>query len=151
MRSSDAGSARGRALRGRAGEFARYHRRAPQLAPALVPQRRGDRPRGRAAPRSSTDRGGAPGLGDGKNEAERDDPHVFKENDYISLVTSLGMSRGIPGYPGGLPRGSAGEAGPVPPRPLPSRGLLPKTRRRTCAGATGVSFPDLHKTGGCCN
>ena len=31
------------------------------------------------------------------------------------------MSRGIPGYPGGLPRGSAGEAGPVPPRPLPSR------------------------------
>jgi hypothetical protein len=32
------------------------------------------------------------------------------------------MSRGIPGYPGGLPRGSAGEAGPVPPRPLPSRG-----------------------------
>jgi len=28
------------------------------------------------------------------------------------------MSRGIPGYPGGLPRGSAGEAGPVPPRPL---------------------------------
>ena len=40
------------------------------------------------------------------------------------------MSRGIPGYPGGLPRGSAGEAGPVPPRPLPS--------------------PDLHKTGGCC-
>ncbi len=28
------------------------------------------------------------------------------------------MSRGIPGHPGGLPRGSAGEAGPVPPRPL---------------------------------
>jgi hypothetical protein len=32
--------------------------------------------------------------------------------------TSLGMSRGIPGYPGGSPRGSAGEAGPMPPRPL---------------------------------
>jgi len=32
------------------------------------------------------------------------------------------MSRGIPGYPGGLPRGSAGEAGPVPPRPLHPRG-----------------------------
>jgi hypothetical protein len=32
--------------------------------------------------------------------------------------TSLGMSRGIPGYPGGSPRGSAEEAGPVPPRPL---------------------------------
>ena len=42
-----------------------------------------------------------------------------EENDYISVATSLGMSRGIPGYPGGLPRGSAGEAGPVPPRPLP--------------------------------
>ncbi len=36
------------------------------------------------------------------------------------------MSRGIPGYSGGLPRGSAGEAGPVPPRPLPLAGLLPK-------------------------
>ena len=34
------------------------------------------------------------------------------------VATSLGTSRGIPGYPGGLPRGSAGEAGPVPPRPL---------------------------------
>jgi hypothetical protein len=45
--------------------------------------------------------------------------------------TSLGMSRGIPGYPGGLPRGSAGEAGPVPPRPLP------------CS--------DLHETDGCSN
>jgi hypothetical protein len=33
--------------------------------------------------------------------------------------SSLGESRGIPGYPGGRPRGSAGEAGPVPPRPLP--------------------------------
>jgi hypothetical protein len=55
---------------------------------------------------------------------------VCEENDYISFDTSLGMSRGIPGYPGGLPRGSAGEAGPVPPRPLPS--------------------PDLRKTGGCC-
>jgi hypothetical protein len=44
-----------------------------------------------------------------------------EEKDYTSLITSLGMSRGIPGYPGGLPRGSAGEAGPVPPRPLPPR------------------------------
>src|SRR5215831_15711060 len=34
------------------------------------------------------------------------------------MITSLGQSRGIPGYPGGRPRGSAGEAGPVPPRPL---------------------------------
>ena len=34
------------------------------------------------------------------------------------------MSRGIPGYPGGLPRGSAGEAGPVPPRPLHPRGIF---------------------------
>ena len=46
-------------------------------------------------------------------------------------MTSLGMSRGIPGYPGGLPRGSAGEAGPVPPRPLPLAGSPPKTRGRT--------------------
>jgi hypothetical protein len=63
-----------------------------------------------------------------RNEGtERDDPHVFEETDYISVMTSLGMSRGIPGYPSGLPRGSAGEAGPVPPRPLPRAGLLPKT------------------------
>ena len=58
-RSSDAGSARGCALRGRAGEFARHDRRAPELAPALVPQPRGDRPRRRAAPRGRPDRGGA--------------------------------------------------------------------------------------------
>jgi hypothetical protein len=45
-----------------------------------------------------------------------------KKTIIFSVNTSLGMSRGIPGYPGGLPRGSAGEAGPVPPRPLPSRG-----------------------------
>jgi hypothetical protein len=45
---------------------------------------------------------------------------------YTGAATSLGMSRGIPGYPGGLPRGSAGEAGPVPPRPLPSA-LLAKS------------------------
>ena len=37
---------------------------------------------------------------------------------YTDTSTSLGMSCGIPGYPCGLPRGSAGEAGPVPPRPL---------------------------------
>jgi (1->4)-alpha-D-glucan 1-alpha-D-glucosylmutase len=47
-----------------------------------------------------------------------DEANALKR-DYISINTSLGMSRGIPGYPGGLPRGSAGEAGPVPPRPLP--------------------------------
>jgi hypothetical protein len=49
------------------------------------------------------------------------------KRDYIGVDTSLGMSRGIPGYPGGLPRGSAGEAGPVPPRPLPLR--APRRRR----------------------
>src|SRR5271167_2200064 len=38
-----------------------------------------------------------------------------------SAPTSLGMSRGIPGYPSGSPRGSAGEAGPMPPRPLHTR------------------------------
>ena len=32
------------------------------------------------------------------------------------------MSRGIPGHPSGPPRGSAGEAGPMPPRPLLSAG-----------------------------
>src|SRR6516165_893069 len=41
----------------------------------------------------------------------------------VTLLTSLGMGRGTPGYPGGLPRGSAGEAGPVPPRPLPLQAL----------------------------
>ena len=85
-------------------------------------------------------------------EPSADDPHVFEENDYISVMTSLGMSRGIPGYPGGLPRGSAGEAGPVPPRPLPLAGLLAEDARTYCAGAArGVSFPYLHRSGGCCN
>src|ERR1700726_4720449 len=49
-----------------AGEFAWYHRRAPQLAPALVPQPRGNRPRRRAEPRGRPDRGGALELGDGR-------------------------------------------------------------------------------------
>src|SRR5215475_14842345 len=35
-----------------------------------------------------------------------------------ALPICLGMSRGTPGYPGGSPRGSVGEAGPMPPRPL---------------------------------
>ncbi len=43
-----------------------------------------------------------------------------EQTGYSRAITSLGMSRGIPGYPGGPPRGSAGEAGPVPPRPLAS-------------------------------
>ncbi len=43
---------------------------------------------------------------------------------YTLLSTSLGMSRGIPGYPCGRPRGSAGEAGPMPPRPLPFKSLI---------------------------
>jgi hypothetical protein len=43
------------------------------------------------------------------------------------------MSRGIPGYPGGPPRGSAGEAGPVPPRPL-----------ACCVRYPGLDSEDLH-------
>ena len=57
-------------------------------------------------------------IADPESESAPDQAHATKK-DYISGDTSLGMSRGIPGYPGGLPRGSAGEAGPVPPRPLP--------------------------------
>jgi hypothetical protein len=51
--------------------------------------------------------------------ADRDE-HDKWEKSYTGDITSLGMSRGIPGLPGGLPRGSAREAGPVPPRPLPA-------------------------------
>jgi hypothetical protein len=47
----------------------------------------------------------------------RDSQHRERKG-AIMPPTSLGMSRGIPGYPGGSPRGSAEEAGPVPPRPL---------------------------------
>jgi hypothetical protein len=43
------------------------------------------------------------------------------------VATSLGTSRGTPGYPGGSPKGSAGEAGPMPPRPLRTR----RARRQT--------------------
>ena len=57
------------------------------------------------------------------------------KRDYIGVDTSLGMSRGIPGYPGGLPRGSAGEAGPVPPRPLPSLGLRRRPEDVAAGGA----------------
>ena len=55
------------------------------------------------------------------------------------------MSRGIPGYPGGLPRGSAGEAGPVPPRPLPFGDFAedPKPQQRWANGE--CSFPDLRR------
>ena len=67
-----------------------------------------------------------------------------RKTDYISVNTSLGMSRGIPGYPGGLPRGSAGEAGPVPPRPLPfstSRLPHPEQTSRSRHSRTGNSAP----------
>jgi hypothetical protein len=56
------------------------------------------------------------------------------------------MSRGIPGYPGGLPRGSAREAGPVPPRPLPRFGTVLRFQQMEIS-----SFPRLHNGGSCCN
>jgi (1->4)-alpha-D-glucan 1-alpha-D-glucosylmutase len=74
----------------------------------------------------------------GPRASESLDEADAAKRDYISVDTSLGMSRGIPGYPGGLPRGSAGEAGPVPPRPLPSRWAPAEDTRTYCAeAATG--------------
>ena len=59
----------------------------------------------------------------------------------------LGYEPRDPGLPGGLPRGSAGEAGPVPPRPLPS----PRSCRRheDVLGwpKRALSFPYLHRSG----
>ncbi len=53
-------------------------------------------------------------------------------------LMSLGMSRGIPGYPSGSPRGSAGEAGPVPPRPL-------RTQPTTYSGRNGGGAEPLYR------
>jgi hypothetical protein len=52
--------------------------------------------------------------------AEAETLNIVSRRGY-SVAMSLGMSRGIPGYPSGSPRGSAGEAGPMPPRPLPTQ------------------------------
>ena len=71
---------------------------------------------------------------------------ILSDDTRLSDDTSLGMSRGIPGYPGGLPRGSAGEAGPVPPRPL-----HPRRRCGRVEPGENTSFPHLHRNGGCCN
>ena len=72
----------------------------------------------------------------GPRASESLDEADATKRDYISVDTSLGMSRGIPGYPGGLPRGSAGEAGPVPPRPLPLAGSPAEDARTYYARAT---------------
>ncbi len=73
----------------------------------------------------------------------------------LARTTSLGRSRGIPGYPGGSPRGSAGEAGPMPPRPLPpqahnSTGLIPDILFKKPSTALANS-PHLTRNVRCCS